>query len=409
MDRLPSRAMKRRPKSKAGVPRQVNSRVGGSVGRLVGFTPGATIPASVPAPCAIDLFAGVGGMSLGFMQAGFNVVAAVDSDEANASTYRSNFPTVPFLCQRVESLRRRDLLPFLKDKQLAVIFGGPPCQGFSLIGKRRSDDPRNKLLAHFFRLVVELRPRYVVMENVGGLLAGNARQFLNEAMQQARASGYCFLDPFQTLDAHDFGVPQHRRRLFVLGYLRGQRPPAYPSPGGAAAPTVWDAISDLIEIPLDSAADTFRGRLGPPSPYTRQLRAGGTGAVVLSGCLGTAHSDTTIQRFSQTLPGSYEPISRYYRLSEQGAAMTIRAGTGPENGSFTAARPIHPRRPRCITVREAARLQGFPDAHYFHPTKWHGFRQVGNAVPPILAKAVAVQVRSAMLDKTSRGHQRKQG
>ena len=111
--------------------------------------------------------------------------------------------------------------------------------------------------------------------------------------------------------------------------------------------------------------------------------------TALTGCLLTRHSDLTKARFSATAPGSVEPVSRFFRLPTDGAARTIRAGTTKEQGSFTAPRPIHPKEPRCITTREAARLHSFPDWFRFHVTKWHGFRQVGNSVPPFLAKAVA--------------------
>jgi DNA (cytosine-5)-methyltransferase 1 len=150
--------------------------------------------------------------------------------------------------------------------------------------------------------------------------------------------------------------------------------------------------------------------LGPPSPYARVLRgetndpddlsqprhSNGSG---LTGCQGTSHSPETTQRCAATPPGTYEPVSRFYRLTKDGFAPTLRAGTGPANGSFTAPRPIHPISPRCITVREGGRLHSFPDWFCFHPTKWHGFRQLGNSVPPFLARAVAKQVRSALTSR----------
>jgi DNA (cytosine-5)-methyltransferase 1 len=268
------------------------------------------------------------------------------------------------------------------------------------------------------RLITELQPSYFVVENVGGILLGDATYVLDEFVCRVKRGGYCVVDPIRLLDAADFGVPQRRRRVFVLGYRKGLVAPRYPElsdPDGRAngkRPNVWDAIGDLPAV--DDYAylletDEYRGRLGEPSAYAKVLRGevsdnedrsagqsrNGHG---LSGCLRTVHTAKIIRRFSDTEQGNSEPISRFYRLSKDGLSPTIRAGTGPAQGSFMAARPIHPFQNRCITVREAARLHSFPDWFSFHPTKWHGFRQIGNSVPPWLARAVAQCVRRAVED-----------
>jgi len=370
-------------------------------------------------PIGVDLFAGVGGMSLGFEQAGFEVVAAFDFALHNVETHTKNFPKCAAF-QRDLSIASGDQLrkdAKLGKKSIDVVFGGPPCQGFSEIGKRLMADPRNQLLFHFSRLVRELQPRYFVLENVEGLMMGDSEDLLDSFVLRVRRAGYAVVEPIQVLDAADFGVPQRRRRVFVLGFKQGETAPDYPSPspfrnkrGRIIRPKVIDAIRDLEKLGnrtdlFDS--DVFCGPLGIPSYYAKVLRGdvadtddrspprkrNGEG---LSGCLRTRHADEIIDRFSATLPGTTEAISRYYRLANDGVAPTLRAGTNIDHGSHTAARPIHPEQPRCITTREAARLHSFPDWFQFHPTRWHGFKQIGNSVPPRMARAVARSILQAI-------------
>lgn len=322
-------------------------------------------------------------------------------------------------------------------RQIDIVFGGPPCQGFSTIGKRLIDDDRNKLVFHFFRLVTELRPRYFVMENVPGMAAGGHQTILAQLVREFSAAGYTLAQPVSVLEAPHFGVPQARRRLFLLGSREGESPLSYPRPryrpaeGSRAkrrkttagmeelpvGPTVWEALGDLPN------ADWFEGLMDDDavrlseeelarleaiaSPYARRLRGLGKDEEdlsyprvwdrhLLTSSMRTTHTALSVERYSETLPGETEPVSRFLRLPEDGLCNTLRAGTGSERGAYTSPRPIHPKLPRVITVREAARLHSFPDWFRLHRTKWHGFRQVGNAVPPLLARAVAGQIVSAM-------------
>lgn len=369
-------------------------------------------------PVGVDLFCGAGGMSLGFEQAGFDVVAAFDANKIAVDSYALNFPTTKAIQADLTKLSGSDLRKKagLGDKDtIDVLFGGPPCQGFSLIGRRDVDDPRNLLLYEFARFVRELRPRYFVMENVAGLLAGHAKAFLESFIRRVTRTGYA-VRKVEVLRASDYGVPQRRDRVFVLGALKALDLPEYPqgkSPAskawGETSPTVWSAIGDLPDV--DDIGyllkkDVLTRKLGKANPYAAVLRSEVTDPEDLSvprrtngsgltGCMRTVHSSRTVKRFAATLPGSSEPISRYRRLEKDGLATALRAGTGPENGSHTAARPIHPAYPRCITVREAARLHSFPDWFCFHATKWHSFRQIGNSVPPLLARAIGRAVRDA--------------
>lgn len=369
-------------------------------------------------PIAIDLFCGVGGMSLGFKEAGFRVVGAFDNDERHINAYKNNFPSVPAFTLDLRRATGGVLLNLIHCKrEIDVLFGGPPCQGFSMIGKRRKNDCRNLLLYEFSRLIREIGPSYFVLENVPGLLIGSMKGFLESFLRRVRRPGYSYVDPIQIINAVDFGVPQDRRRVVVLGYRRDLAPPRYPTPGisdssrpGYHRPSVWDAIGDLADLEgcdYLTIEDRYRGKLGSGADYARMLRGEGSmcGSLLkasrskhegLSGCQRVKHSAQTVNRFRKTIPGTTEPVSRFYRLDKRGLSPTLRAGSDHSRGLFTAARPIHPVMPRCITTREAARLHSFPDWFEFDPAKCHSFRQIGNSVPPLMARRIAEAIKEVM-------------
>ena len=358
----------------------------------------------------MDLFCGVGGFSLGVEAAGFGIVLAVDSDPVNSRAYAVNFPDTAVLTADVRDLTGGEMLASIGATKggLDLVIAGPPCQGFSVIGKKNATDARNELILEVARLVRELQPAYFVVENVPGILSARAACYRKRFMSAVAEGGYSVVLPIATLDASNYGVPQRRRRTFILGYRRNLRAPEYPSVLRNGRLCVWDALADLACIDENLEAlhgDTYTGTLGKPSSYARKLRlrASDRGAALfhgrtrkLNGCATASHTPEVVERFRRTEPGTTEPISRFPRLQKAGLSPTLRAGTGPSAGSFTAPRPIHPTRPRCVTVREGARLQSFPDWFWFDPTKWHGFRQVGNAVPPLLARAVASAIMVAL-------------
>lgn len=365
-------------------------------------------------PIGVDLFAGAGGLSLGFESAGFDVVAAVEYDPIHCATHEFNFPHCAALCASVSDVTGNDIRSRSRigKAEIDVVFGGAPCQGFSLIGKRSLDDPRNRLVYDFVRLVSELHPKYFVFENVKGLTVGDHKRFLYEIIAEFQKRGYKVIEKYQVLNAAEFGVPQDRRRLFLLG-SRGDWPlPAYPAPthrvGDASllidlpkSPTVWHAISDLpcVEhFPELLQQDWVFAKFGTATKYSKLLRAkkNAKGEELLSSSLRTIHTALSMKRFSRTPHGEIEPVSRFMKLDPSGLCNTLRAGTASDRGAFTSPRPIHPYLPRCITVREAARLHSYPDWFRFHATKWHGFRQVGNSVPPFLGRAVAAEIMRAL-------------
>jgi DNA (cytosine-5)-methyltransferase 1 len=369
-------------------------------------------------PLGVDLFAGVGGMSLGFEQAGFDVAAAVEIDPVHCAAHKFNFPETAIIPRSVVGLSAKEirLAAGIGQREIDCVFGGPPCQGFSLIGQRVLDDPRNGLVLEFVRLVSELKARTFVFENVKGLTVGKHRAFLEELVGAFDRAGYEVRLPWRVLDAARFGVPQHRQRLILFGARKGEGTPDYPFPicnaaddrnpvhGLATGPTCQDALGDLPDANMFPAlidSDTvYTEKFATPSAYASELRMQSNLAwhygysrnwtpALLTSSARTAHSDISQQRFSGTVPGEVEPISRFFRLASGGLSNTLRAGTDGARGAFTSPRPIHYKHSRCITVREMARLHGFPDWFRFHATKWHGARQIGNAVPPPLARAIA--------------------
>jgi DNA (cytosine-5)-methyltransferase 1 len=384
-------------------------------------------------PQVVDLFAGAGGLSLGFEQAGYDVVAAVELDPVHAAVHEYNFPYSTVFCRDVSTVTGDEIRANsqLGDSELHAVVGGAPCQGFSMMGKRALDDPRNRLVAEFARIVLELQPRYFVLENVAGLTVGNHRQFLDEVIDLFGATGYQILSPYRVLQAAEFGVPQSRRRLFLIGARAGLPLPSYPSPTHTAgsmkgtpgegvlplSPTVWDAIGDLPDADqFDELieSDAVIARFGEPSRYAASLRGierekGNYShhrlfdEKLLTSSARTVHTVLSRSRFFETHPGTTEPVSRFLRLHPNGVSNTLRAGTASDRGAYTSPRPIHPTLPRVITVREAARLHGYPDWFRFHATKWHGFRQIGNSVPPPLARAVAGAILGADGIKPSKG------
>lgn len=362
-------------------------------------------------PIGIDLFAGAGGLSLGFEKAGFDVVAAVEIDPIHCAVHEFNFPRTATICRSVIDLDGVGIRnkARIDNQDIDVVFGGAPCQGFSLIGKRALDDPRNELVHHFVRLVLELRPKYFVFENVKGLTVGAHKRFLEEIIEEFQADGtYRVVTDYRVLNAADYGVPQDRRRLFLLGARKGCTPPAYPTPRRRV--TVAEAIGDLPEvenIPELIERDWTPVKYKTSSPYAKKLRGLAIDPrdysyrrdfdrQILTSSLRTYHTPLSRSRFAETPAGETEPISRFHKLDPNGICNTLRAGTNSDRGAFTSPRPIHPYTPRCITVREAARLHSYPDWFRFHVTKWHGFRQIGNSVPPLLAQAVAEEVIVAL-------------
>lgn len=348
----------------------------------------------------VELFCGCGGFSRGAHAAGFEVAVAYDIDPILTSSYRTNFPDTALHERDVSKLTGVEIEGHVGGKVFGV-FGGPPCQGFSEIGKRNPNDPRRELLGHFFRIVAELRPTFFVMENVRGLAYPGAKPVLDAALT-AVEDDYDLLGPM-VWDASIFGAATKRHRMFVIGIRKSLGTPLraeHLDQFMTNPATVADAITDLagaVNVDPDKGSLSIdRWRLDQTlacSEYAQRLRSPDG---IFTGHLKTTHTDAVVTRFAAVQAGQYDKIGRHPRLDSAGQCPTLRAGTGVEKGSFQSVRPIHPTLNRVITVREAARLQGFPDAHVFHPTIWHSFRMIGNSVSPIMASAVFRSVRERL-------------
>lgn len=366
----------------------------------------------------VDLFSGAGGLSLGAARAGFTVCGAVENDLHAIETHKKNFPTTTHLSISVSEITGKKLRQMLalNNGDLTGIIGGPPCQGFSDIGKQDRDDPRNKLFSEFFRIVAEARPKFFLAENVPRIMHNKHSDTLNHAFAYVE-DNYDILKDL-TIKASEYGAPTTRTRSFFFGSLKDEMEPLkkddFKPPSDVKKVLVKDALIGLPEKINPKWQDEVQSwqivNDYDNSYYSSGLKdrvpAGMGDPIALdhlkmeslvSGCLGTVHTKEVIERFANTKPGKREPISRTIRLDPDGFCPTLRAGTGSDHGSHQALRPIHPTEDRVITPREAARLQGFPDWFQFHPTKWHSFRQIGNSVSPIVAEWMMTLIRKALV------------
>ena len=369
-------------------------------------------------PNVIDLFAGAGGLSLGASRAGFNVVSAVEIDSHAIASHIANFPNTRHIQQDILQLDGSELLQLsgVRADQVIGIIGGPPCQGFSSIGHGNINDERNTLFIKFFELVEEVHPAFFVAENVPGIMNEKYAEIRQAAL--AHVADYTILPPI-CVNASEYGAATSRTRYFFIGYLNDGRI----NPIAVAdieqmkiPPTQRTNVRKALEgLPTDINYTPNCTGILPLSPdylvperqhmqsdffYQRVtgMRPEGVGATdyvlnyetqhQVNGFLPTQHSDTVRTRYEKLGYGKQDKISKSTRLNPDSFCPTLRAGTGPEKGSFQAVRPIHYEHARVITPREAARLQGFPDWYKLPNTIWHSFRQIGNSVSPIAAEQV---------------------
>lgn len=336
----------------------------------------------------IDLFSGAGGLSLGAEMAGVCVKIAVESDLYAAKTYQLNHPNTLMLNQDIRTIKE---LPI--DRSLpSVLFGGPPCQGFSTSNQknRNKNNPQNWLFKEFIRLAKYIRPDWIVFENVKGIIDTEKGFFAKEIINNFSEIGYT-CTPL-VLCASDYGIPQTRSRFFLVGSLHGKKVIA-PTCGHHWV-TVKDAIEDLPSLANGASQNVLKYRFGARSDYAKMLR---DDMAQCSGNLVTNNSDNVIKRYSYIPQGgnwkdipeelmvNYTDKSRchtgiYKRLSEDKPSITV--------GNYRKSMLIHPWEDRGLSVREAARLQSFPDKYEFCGSIGFQQQQVGNAVPPLLARAV---------------------
>ncbi|MCM1499982.1 MAG: DNA cytosine methyltransferase [Clostridium sp.] len=348
----------------------------------------------------IDLFAGVGGMSLGFEMVGFKVVLANEYDKEIAAAYVKNHPNTKMIAEDIISLSLEEVFSKYRG-EIDVIIGGPPCQGFSQKGQRKTiHDERNFLFKYYVKVVELVKPQYFVMENVPNLLTAEKGFFRNEIEEMFGSLGYVLNS--DVLNAADYGIPQNRRRAVLIGKLSDDdnKKVALPPIVGKKV-TLWDAISDLAYLESGEGEKEQKYRLEAVSSYQKKMREGSS---ILLNHQATKHSQLALERLKllppemgkEVLPQEHLTKSIYSgtwsRMVKDDVSVTIttRFDT-PSSGRFT-----HPYLNRAITVREAARIQSFPDKFVFTGTKSAQMKQVGNAVPPLLARAIAEAIKKDM-------------
>ncbi len=340
---------------------------------------------------AVSLFSGCGGGDIG-ISAYAKLLLAVEIDRACSQFHQINLPGCPVLqgdIQTLSGIELRSTTKLSEHDEIDIVFCSPPCQSFSNQGKRDLNDPRAKLLLEGVRLILELEPRYFVLENVKGLTTGRCLPMLEAAIELLR-SKYNVLD-YRVLNAKNYGVPQSRERLILLGGRYDRTPPKYPTATTNSIVSVRDAIGDLPEASQYKELEFKNSVIAThtsPSCYAETLVTGNAPVRELTQSRLTRHQPNVIERFSRTPPNTRDHISRCFKLDWKGVSPTLKAGVG----SFTTTRPIHPERDRVITVRESARLQGFPDDFYLPDNKIRALRMIGNSIPPPLTKAITKSI-----------------
>lgn len=364
----------------------------------------------------IDLFAGCGGLSLGFEMEGFNIPLAIEKDEWASETYRANHKNTKVITGDITQILNLDeLLP--KDMTIDGIIGGPPCQGFSLSGNRDKNDPRNSLFMEFVRFVKFYKPKFFVMENVTGILSMKTKN--NESvkdliLKEYNDAGYNV--KICKLNAAEHGVPQARVRVVFIGirndieFIEEKIGPK-PTYLGDKQITIEQAIMDLPQIESGQGEETMEYATSPSNDYQKWVRKN---SKKVYNHIAMRHTKRLIERFEQIGYGeSVANVSEEHKQRKRGDASKVSGKTFSQNNmrpypnkpsptvpaSFQS-NFIHPFINRNFTAREGARLQSFPDTYIFHGKRttmsWEKnlsqYQQIGNAVPPLLANAIAKSI-----------------
>jgi DNA (cytosine-5)-methyltransferase 1 len=332
----------------------------------------------------IDLFSGCGGLSFGLAEAGFDVVLGIDNWQDALDTFEKNHPgsqtynTDLSLTSPAEICRKFSI----SKGDIAILVGGPPCQGFSISGKRNPDDPRNRLYKSFVDFVAYLRPKIFIMENVPNLVSMAGGKIKDKIIEDFSRHGYTV--SWKILDASEYGVPQRRRRVFFVGVL-GDKKFNFPEIISSTPVTVYDAISDLTEA---TVPDGSSYSISQKNDYQKKMRKGSRG---IFNHVATVHTEQTKKIISMVPDGkNYKSLPKHLhntrkvniawtRLNSRKPSYTIDTG---HNHIF------HYRFNRVPTTRESARIQSFPDRFIFVGGKTSQLKQVGNAVPPELAREI---------------------
>lgn len=352
----------------------------------------------VQRPRFLDLFCGIGGLSLGLERAGLAPIGGVDCWEDAARTFEHNHPPQRCLVGDVSKLQVADIARYfgVAPRDVDMIVGGPPCQGFSTVGKRDAGDPRNQLWEHYLGMVEEARPAYVLIENVEGLVVMDRGGVCERIVANFARIGY--RAKWKLLRSADFGVPQLRKRVIFMAWLDGLVEPHFPVPTVDRHVSVADAIYDLPAVRAGESAEAYEN---PPSTAYQRARRGRT--RVLKNHRAANHPPRFVEILNhipdggnrKSIPKHLQPKSgfhnSYARLASDKPAIAVTSNMRKPS----SARATHPRQPRGLTVREGLRLQTFDDSFEVLGSRTSQYLQVGNAVPPLLAEVIGRQLLEA--------------
>jgi DNA (cytosine-5)-methyltransferase 1 len=344
----------------------------------------------------LDLFCGCGGLSLGFERAGFAIAVGIDNDSAALRTFEANHAGAKSICGDITEITyKKNILPLLNGKQIDIVIGGPPCQGMSLSGLRKFNDPRNRLYLSYIRLVKEIDPRVFVIENVPGLQRLFGGAIKENIIKEFTKLGYDVQD--RILCASDYGVPQNRHRIVFVGIKKSlaNNMFSFPVPSESVI-TCEMALSDLPTLEDDIGEDTQDYTMPPDNQFQKLMR---TKSTSISNHIAARHSDH-VKNIISLVPdgGNYKDLPPEYINSRNfHVAWTRFASDKPAPTIDTGHRHhFHYKMNRVPTVRECARIQSFPDDFIFFGNKTEQFRQVGNAVPPLMAEKIANQIKEIL-------------
>lgn len=336
----------------------------------------------------IDLFCGCGGLSYGFEKAGYNILLGIDNDSKALETFELNHKGAKSICGDITTITYDDIKSIIGNKQIDVIIGGPPCQGMSLSGPRKIDDPRNRLYLSYIRLVEEIKPKAFVIENVPGLVGLFNGKIKDSIIEKFTDMGYNI--QYRILCAADYGVPQSRRRVVFVGLRKGEF--IYPEQVNDIV-TCEMALSDLPALENDIGTEQAEYISAPKNEYQELMRCN---SDKVYNHIAANHSEK-VKKIISLVPdgGNYKDLPEEYINSRNfHVAWTRFASKKPAPTIDTGHRHhFHYKYNRVPTVRECARLQSFPDDFVFLGNKTQQFRQVGNAVPPLLAQCIAKSLK----------------
>lgn len=346
-------------------------------------------------PKVLDLFCGCGGLSKGFMDAGFHVEIGIDNDATALKTFLHNHPNSKAFQENLATINVKNFIKNNKVKSIDMIIGGPPCQGFSISGKRDIDDPRNGFYRPFFEFVNELKPKVFLLENVPNLISMGDGKYKTTILELFESIGYSV--KYKILLASEFGVPQNRKRVFFVGVKGKSNKFEFPVGNFGLKKQIistWDAISDLPELSLeDGNPHVYK----PQSKFQKLMRSS---SKFIYNHQTTNHSEQTIKIISMVPDGgNYKNLPLKFQDTRRvNIAWTRYSSDKPSFTIDTGHRHhFHYKFNRIPTVRENARLQSFSDDFVFLGSKTHQYKQVGNAVPPLLAYEIAQSIRDQLV------------